>query len=103
GDLRVFGAHPVPIRLRLPDDPAACVPALSLQNGSLATSANYFNPRIIDPASRERWASASSVSVAAPACVLADALTKVVALSGCAASQLLCQYGAEALVVTVAD
>jgi thiamine biosynthesis lipoprotein len=90
GDLRVFGADEWPIALRHPSAPSVAVPVFPLKNGSLATSAAYFSRK--RPGGR--WTSAlvsardgrfflrrSSVSVLSATCMMADALTKVAALS----------------------
>ena len=79
GDLRSFGDIDVPVRLR--DEAAGGVrPFASLRDGAFATS---------------RLGSAH-VSVAAPCCLWADALTKIVAGSGDAAHPLLGRYDAAA-------
>jgi thiamine biosynthesis lipoprotein ApbE len=46
--------------------------------------------------------STRTVSVIAATCMLADALTKVVALRGRAASRLLCDYDASATILSPA-
>jgi thiamine biosynthesis lipoprotein len=105
GDLRAFGPADLPVRLR--DEAAGGVrPFASLRDGAFATS--YF-----DPGSRSQLASASRselagsaanrpfrahVSVAAPLCLWADALTKVVAISADPSHPLLTRYGARAWV-----
>ncbi|MEO8630419.1 MAG: FAD:protein FMN transferase, partial [Betaproteobacteria bacterium] len=63
----------------------------TLTRGALATSAHYFSARkwrrtsvtpLVDPARRRASTSTASVTVAAPSCMLADALTKVAMLRG---------------------
>lgn len=91
GDLRAFGPVQVPVLLR--DEHLGGVrPFAELGDGALATS--YFGA-----ASRNlAWASGRAVrahvSVAAPCCLWADALTKVVAVSGDACHSVLAVYGA---------
>lgn len=93
GDLRAFGDADVPLQLR--DEASGGVrPFASLRDGAFATS--HF-----DGSSRSRISSGTSarpvcahVSVAAPLCLWADALTKVVALSGDASHPLLARHGA---------
>ena len=92
GDLRAFGAAAVPVQLR--DEASGGVrPFATLHDGAFATS--HF-----DLDSRSRLAPAHAarahVSVAAPLCLWADALTKVVALSGDTAHPLLKRFGASA-------
>jgi thiamine biosynthesis lipoprotein len=93
GDLRVFGAAELPIRLRDEAD-GGVRPFATLHDGAFATS-HYAR------ASRSRlacgapaaWAHAS---VAAPLCLWADALTKIVAIGGEATHPLLERFEAQA-------
>ncbi|MBC7751971.1 MAG: FAD:protein FMN transferase [Candidatus Saccharibacteria bacterium] len=91
GDLRVFGSSAIPISIRRPTDPQQLLDLGSLQNGACATSAIYhsiqdYNGQIvsalIDPTTRTSVMKAHSFSVFAPTATIADALTKVVAISG---------------------
>ena len=87
GDLRVFGAAEVPVQLR--DESSGGVrPFATLVNGAFATSGRGLG----------EWSAAAHVSVAAPRCLWADALTKVVAASGDARHPLLARYRAQAWV-----
>jgi FAD:protein FMN transferase len=92
GDLRAFGAAEVPVHLR-DEASGGTRPFATLHDGAFATS-HY------DSGSRSQLAHARAarahVSVAAPLCLWADALTKVVALSGDTAHPLLERYGASA-------
>ena len=95
GDLRAFGAAELPIRLR--DERAGGTrPFASLCDGAFATS-HYGRHSRSHLARRagERTAPAH-VSVAAPLCLWADALTKVVAISGDTAHPLLARFDAQA-------
>jgi thiamine biosynthesis lipoprotein len=92
GDLRAFGELDVPVRLR--DEAGGGVRAFaSLRDGAFATS--HFGP-----GSRSRLARGAArhahLSVAAPLCLWADALTKVVAVRGDTAHPLLARFGAQA-------
>ena len=95
GDLRAFGDLVLPVQLR--DEGSGGVrPFAWMQDGALATSC-------FDPASRSRLAAgpraghrSAHVSVCAPRCLWADALTKVVALSANPSHPLLARYGATA-------
>ena len=84
GDLRVFGAATLPIDLR--DEIGGGVRRFAqLADGAFATS------RIADAGGHLRHA-----SVAAPLCLWADALTKIVALSADEQHPLLARFGAAA-------
>lgn len=105
GDLRVFGDTTRRIHLRDPRDPNRFVPLVDLHDTALATSANYFSADALVTSvgravSRGAFDAGASVSVRAATCMLADALTKVVALSGDAHHPLLARYDAEAIIVT---
>ena len=105
GDMRVFGPVPRPIHVRDPREPSRLLPLVHLQDAALATSGGYFAGRdagtgmsaLVDPFRRRCVAIDASVSVLAPTCMLADALTKVVALSGDVHHPLLFAHGAQAL------
>ena len=107
GDLRIFGATPEPVHVRLPESPGELVPLVTLCNSAVATSAHYFARRRIRGAARSpifhphrhRLAPESySISVQARECWLADALCKFVWLAGAAALPLLHAHGARAWV-----
>ncbi len=91
GDLRVFGEMDLPLHLRC--ESQGGVRAFGhLREGAFATSA-------FGPGHRARLAAGGApvqVSVAAPLCLWADALTKLVAASGNAAHPLLARHGARA-------
>jgi thiamine biosynthesis lipoprotein len=95
GDLRAFGDAELPIRLR--DEASGGVRAFaSLRDGAFASS--HF-----DRCSRSQLTSRAGrqglrahVSVAAPLCLWADALTKVIAISGDNVHPLLARFGAQA-------
>jgi thiamine biosynthesis lipoprotein len=90
GDLRVFGALELPILLR--DEASGGVRAFArLADGAFATS--HYAPGSRSATTR---AVQAHVSVAAPSCLWADALTKVVALSGRCDHPLLARYDAAA-------
>jgi len=95
GDLRAFGDVDAPVQLR--DEANGGVRAFAtLRDGAFATS--HFGPD-----SRSRLAANARAaphhahaSVAAPLCLWADALTKVVALSGDTSHPLLARFDAQA-------
>jgi len=93
GDLRTFGSASLPIVLR--DEAAGELrPFAQLEDGAFATSCFGGGSR------SQAWRDGNSIqahaSVAAPLCLWADALTKVVAVSGNARHPLLAAYGARA-------
>jgi thiamine biosynthesis lipoprotein len=103
GDLRRFGtvAHPVHLRRS-----AGLVQVAELRCGAIATSApravhgeRLAQPlgSIFDPRSQRAWNGSGAVMVAAPTCVVADALAKVAALAGPACAPLLQRFGARAM------
>ena len=89
GDLRVWGdfAHEVYLR----DDTPAHQPQKMgvLQNAAIATSANYFvsnestnvTGHLIDPSTHSVVTTKRSFTVIAPECAVADALTKIYAVT----------------------
>lgn len=102
GDLRRFGSTAQPIHLRRHD---GLVQLAELRCGAIATSAPHAaHPgrlaqplgSIFDPRERRAWNGDGAVTVAAPSCVMADALTKVAALAGPACEPLLARFGAQA-------
>lgn len=107
GDLRVAGPDAWPVHLRAPRHPTSTAYATTLRNAALATSATYFSRReqsgqlrsaIVHGRDGEPLLLESSVSVAAPSCMMADALTKVVALSGDIRHSALQEYQASAFI-----
>ncbi|GAP65387.1 hypothetical protein MBSD_n0676 [Mizugakiibacter sediminis] len=102
GDLRVLGDEPQMVAVRDPQQPQRLLPLGALADGAIATSAPYFSESggdwsIRDPAggSPRRY---RSVSVLAPSCLRADALTKIVWLRGAEASaSLLARLRAQAV------
>ncbi|HVY04638.1 MAG TPA: FAD:protein FMN transferase [Burkholderiales bacterium] len=102
GDLRRFGPEARPIHLRRRE---GFVKVADLRRGAIATSApRIAHPdrlaqplgSIFDPHSRLEWNGRGAVMVAAPTCVIADALTKVAALAGPSSAPLLARFGASA-------
>jgi len=108
GDLRVSGARAQRIALRHPLAPQLTGHTLLLRDAALATSAAYHSRRrlrarevsaLVDPPSRRPYLGAGSVSVCAPECLTADALTKVVLFAAPqAAERVLAACGARAYV-----
>lgn len=92
GDLRVIGPSDWPVSIRSPRDPGATAAQLHLRNAALATSGNYFSAKrllgavpaspLVDGRDGRALMDPVSVTVRAPGCAVADALTKVVMASG---------------------
>ncbi len=92
GDLRVFGGHAVRISLR--DELSGGVRDFgTLEQGSFTTSLFAPAGRSVLHADKP---TARHVSIAAPRCVWADALTKIVAASGDVHHPLLTRFAARA-------
>ncbi len=105
GDLRVFGDLEMPVRVRSPQDLSGTVACVHLRDRAAATSACYWQAAAADPSaqsvlrhgiSRQPVAHGNSWTVAAPSCMAADALTKLVAATGNAQHPLLAHYAAQA-------
>jgi thiamine biosynthesis lipoprotein len=82
GDLRVFGDEVQDLRVRVPHAPHLTLPLPSTREGAFATSGNYFGSTLRDPRTGSETGVEESITVGAPSCVVADALTKVVAAAG---------------------
>ena len=95
GDLRAFGDAELPIQLR-DERIGGTRPFASLRDGAFATSHSGRHSRSQLTAGAGRRPVRAHVSVAAPLCLWADALTKVVAINGDNAHPLLARFGAQA-------
>jgi len=109
GDLAVFGEDVTVVRIRDPRNPGCELCRIEVRNAALASSGGRFDPfesseamdsAIIDPETRGPARRIRGATVRAPSCMIADALTKLVMLTGEAAAALLPQYGASALFVS---
>lgn len=98
GDLALRGGEPQRIAVRGPD--GVLVDAGALADGAIATSGPYAGSSDQDASAlvvrgrRARWVD-RAVSVVAPSCLIADALTKVVAILGPDAAPLLRRHDAQ--------
>lgn len=111
GDLRLFGYRCESVHVRTGGPQGIVLPLVAIADGAVATSAYGGQRRfvggrwvvpLIDPRSQMPIMSTRTVSVVAPACMVADALTKVVALRGATASGVLTAYGASATLLSPA-
>ena len=106
GDLRVFGDISLALRVRAPWDVSQTLGCTTLRDQAAATSANYVAASVssgqaaaaclrhgltADPVTAQQ-----SWTVTAGNCMMADALTKVVAATGEAHHAVLAHYGARA-------
>jgi thiamine biosynthesis lipoprotein len=98
GDLRRFGPQDEVVRVRLPGEPTQSVSLPPLRTEAFATSAGYFGGAIHDRLAGRRLRLETSITVCAPTCMAADALTKVVAIRG-PHTELLQRFRAKAFAV----
>ncbi|MBI3677641.1 MAG: FAD:protein FMN transferase [Proteobacteria bacterium] len=107
GDLRVLGQASEKVRLAAPDVDNSVVPLIELSNGSLASSCGRATgnrgsaktPGVhIDTRCGRTISVRQFVSVAAPRCIDADALTKVVMTRGACSLPALTAFNAQAVV-----
>jgi thiamine biosynthesis lipoprotein len=102
GDLRLFGTAREVVHVRHPEAPGRLLPIGPLGDIALASSGDYFcggaSP-LVDPRGGRAQPRRQAITVTAPSCMVADALTKVVALLGEAARPLLRAQRARAYAV----
>ncbi len=99
GDLRVFGDVWMPVHVRHPADPAQSMHLFDARDAAVATSADYFRGTrgaLVDPWAQSPRPFGCSVTVVAPTCAIADALTKIVALRPAESAAILARYRAHA-------
>jgi len=106
GDLRVFGPEPEPIYLRQAHHQPPELAGL-LQDGACATSSIEYSQQhhagrcisaLVHPHKHTAVRCADSFSVIAPLCALADALTKVLALTRDSTLPCFAYFGAQAFI-----
>jgi len=109
GDLAAFGSEMQSAHIRHPRDPARVICQIDIINEALASTARRFDPfqstetsgsAIVDPRGQTPANAIDGVAVRASSCMLADALTKVVMISGTGAAGLLELCNASALLIT---
>jgi thiamine biosynthesis lipoprotein len=108
GDLRAFGARAFAVQVRDPRAPGRAGLHLDVSDEALATTASYFSARqagaqrvsaLVDGRSGAALDLPCSVTVIAPSCALADALTKPVLATGDSAHPALAAFGARAHII----
>ena len=109
GDMRVFGDETQDIQVRNPSKPLELIQIGSMKAGAIATSSLYFSKRdadtksyIVNPLNQEHIEFSDSYSVIANECVYADALTKVVSISGNTQHPCLSHFSAQAIKIPYA-
>src|SRR5215813_9641369 len=109
GDLFAFGPDDHVVAIRDPRNPARPMARTKLREAALASTALRFDPAtsdrpthcsIIDPRFGKPVTAICGASVRAPSCMMADALTKAIMISGRDASEVLKHYGASGLFMT---
>ena len=108
GDLRVIGLMPFTISIRDPATVTGVAQDLTITNVAMASSAAYFSRRqhanqlvnaLIDGRTGNAVADNLSVSVIAPNCMIADALTKVIIATQDSHHPLLDRFEAQAFII----
>lgn len=109
GDLAAFGEDASVVLIRDPRHPGRELCRIELMYAALASSGGRIDlfesaaatdSEILDPETRAPACGIRGATVRAPSCMIADALTKVVMLTGEPATALLARYGASALFVS---
>jgi len=111
GDLATFGESKEMIHIRDPLSPSSLLCKIVITNAALASSARLFNPMdssdtllssTITPVTQQPVTEIAGATVRAPSCMVADALTKIVMITGQHAAGILQTYEASALLVSAA-
>jgi thiamine biosynthesis lipoprotein len=104
GDMRAFGDQAQAIQIRNPSNPHELIKIGSMTTAAIATTSLCFAKRdtpqtsyIVNPFNQESIQFSASYSVIADQCVYADALTKVVSISGNINHPCLGQFSAQAI------
>ncbi len=109
GDMAVFGQNASVVHIRDPRHPGLLLCRIKLRNAALASSGGRLDPfesseatdsAVIHPGKRAPASGIRGATVRAQSCMVADALTKVVMLTGEPAAALLARYGASGLFVS---
>ncbi|CCD89617.1 putative Thiamine biosynthesis lipoprotein (apbE-like) [Bradyrhizobium sp. ORS 285] len=108
GDLAAFGSRVQIIDIRDPRAPDRILCQRAVRNTAMASSARRFDPfssvdttetAVVDPATGLPARDIHGATVCAPTCIVADALTKIVMITGERADGLLAQCQASAMLV----
>jgi FAD:protein FMN transferase len=107
GDLRVMGTKEHPIYLKEKEYGNGFIYLGSLKDGAIATTSSYFGKAhrkqgmsyLINPKNGEHIADDLSYSIVAPTCVVADGLTKALAIEKNIHAQYFKSFGAIPIIV----
>lgn len=107
GDLRILGEQPEAVYIRDPKHPTQQIPLGYMANGAVATSASYFisqdefetESMLVDPRSWASVSGKSSYTVIAETCLVADALTKALAIEGNVHAHYFNRFNAQGIIV----
>ncbi len=99
GDLRIFGESTQAVQVRHPLHPGRAAATLLLRERALATSASYFAPVLVDGRTGKRIENNISITVGAPDCLTADALTKIGLSLREEAAELFARHKADAFLL----
>ncbi len=107
GDIRVIGDQFFPIQLREFKHQGAFIRLGDLQDGAIATSSTLFGchhiqtgiTKLIHPKTRKRIKDYLSYSIVAPTCVIADSLTKALAVEKNIDAPYFKRFGAIPIIV----
>jgi thiamine biosynthesis lipoprotein len=108
GDMRVLGQHPEAVYIRDPHDPKTMIHAGELSDGAIATSGIYFSKdlsidhnasALVDPWQHQSVMATNSFSVLASTCMLADGLTKVLAVGRNPTATYFTEFKAQAIIL----
>lgn len=99
GDLRVFGDEEQLVHVRHPLHPGRAAGSILLHERALATSGRYFAPALCDGRTGAPMIEDVSVTIGAPDCMTADALTKIALVWREETRPLLERYDADAFLL----
>ncbi|MGJ5180152.1 FAD:protein FMN transferase [Bradyrhizobium oligotrophicum] len=108
GDLATSGPRERTVDIRDPRSPLGVLCQMQLRDQAMASSARRFdlfrstettNTAVVDPATGRPAKQVLGATVCAPTCMVADALTKIVMITGEAAAGQLTRFGASAMLV----
>ena len=112
GDLRMFGDTAQPVYVRAPHRHDRMIPLEPLRDAAVATSCPSESRKrlrgvtvtpCVDPLARTPILARRSVSVFAPSCVVADALTKAVMIANDPDAPFLARFDAAAVILDASD
>jgi thiamine biosynthesis lipoprotein len=105
GDLYVLN-EAQPIHVRHPEDPSVVLRLGAITNAAVASSSGVFNVRckssrdpLVDLRRNDCVTWKQGITVIAPSCMIADALTKVVRLAPVRATTMLSHFSAQGLII----